>query len=44
MRSQGVPAWEVSGQLGHSTAGTTERYAEYAPDYQAKAMVASARR
>jgi hypothetical protein len=31
MRSQGVPKWEVQGQLGHQT-GVTERYVEYAPD------------
>jgi integrase len=39
LRSQGVPKWEVEGQLGHRT-GVTERYAEYAPDFQAKATAA----
>jgi hypothetical protein len=39
MRAQGVPKWEVQGQLGHRT-GVTERYAEYAPDFQAKATAA----
>lgn len=40
MRAQGVPQWEVQGQLGHRVAGVTERYAEYAPDYQVKATEA----
>jgi hypothetical protein len=39
MRSHGVDKWEVQGQLGHR-GGVTERYAEYAPDYQAKATAA----
>jgi hypothetical protein len=39
MRSCGVDKWEVQGQLGHR-GGVTERYAEYAPDYQAKATAA----
>jgi hypothetical protein len=39
MRSRGVDKWEVQGQLGHR-GGVTERYAEYAPDYQAKATAA----
>ena len=39
MRSQGVPKWEVQGQLGHRT-DVTERYAEYAPDFQAQATAA----
>lgn len=40
MRAKGVPQWEVQGQLGHRVAGVTERYAEYAPDYLAKATEA----
>jgi integrase len=40
MRSQGVPQWEVRGQLGHRAAGVTERYAEYAPDFQQAAIAA----
>jgi hypothetical protein len=35
----GVPKWEVQGQLGHRT-GVAERYAEFAPDFQAKATAA----
>ena len=35
LRKRGVPPWEVSGLLGHKSAGyaTTERYAKYDPDY-----------
>lgn len=41
MRSQGVPAWEVSGWLGHEYGhATTERYAKYAPDYLGQARAA----
>ncbi len=35
-RAQGVPAWQVAAQLGHSAGGRltiTERYASYSPDY-----------
>jgi hypothetical protein len=39
MRSRGVDKWEVQGQLGHR-GGVTERYAEYAPDYQVNATAA----
>ena len=39
MRSRGVDKWEVQGQLGHR-GGVTERYAEFAPDYQVKATAA----
>jgi integrase len=38
MRSQGVPAWEVAGQLGHRREGVTERYASAAPDYLQNAV------
>ncbi len=33
LRRRGVPAWEVSGMLGHKTGGTSEVYAKYDPDY-----------
>jgi hypothetical protein len=37
--SSGVNKWEVQGQLGHR-GGATERYAEFAPDYQQAAPAA----
>ena len=39
LRKRGVPPWEVSGLLGHKSAGfaTTEIYAKYDPDYLGKA-------
>ena len=40
LRSRGVPAWEVSGFLGHRTHGTTERYAKFAPDHLSAAVTA----
>ncbi len=35
LRKDGVPAWQVSAQLGHSISqhSMTERYAAYSPDY-----------
>jgi integrase len=36
MRIAGVLKWEVQGQLGHG-GGTTERYTEFAPDFQKEA-------
>ena len=33
MQARGGNKWEVEGQLGHR-GGVTERYAEFAPDYQ----------
>ena len=39
MRGLGVPAWEVSGFLGHRRPETTERYAHYAPDYMSHARL-----
>lgn len=42
-RSEGVPAWSVSAQLGHSAGGRTsitERYAPYSPDYLAEPCAA----
>jgi integrase len=39
MRARGVNKWEVQGQLGHR-GGATERYAEFAPDYQQAATAA----
>jgi len=42
MRRSGVPAWEVSAQLGHKTreASTTEIYAPFDPTYLSKAKAA----
>ncbi len=42
MRSQGVPAWEVSAQLGHKQPGmsTTEIYAPFDPTYLERAAEA----
>ncbi|MBM3504074.1 MAG: hypothetical protein FJX65_09385 [Alphaproteobacteria bacterium] len=42
MRRQGVPAWEVSGMLGHRSSGygTTEIYAKHDPGYMGKAVAA----
>lgn len=40
LRRRGVPAWEVSGLLGHRTAGTTEIYAKFDPDYLGRAREA----
>lgn len=40
MRRRGVPAWEVSGQIGHRKAGTSEIYAKFDPDYLGKAAKA----
>ncbi len=34
LRRRGVPAWEVEGMLGHRRPGPTEKYAQFAPDYQ----------
>ena len=42
LRAAGVPAWEVSAQLGHAQPGmtTTEIYAPYSPDYLENAVIA----
>jgi len=42
LRTQSVPAWEVSAQLGHKQAGmsTTEIYAAYDPAYLSKSVKA----
>lgn len=42
MRKQGVPAWDVSAQLGHKSRefSMTERYAPYSPDYMEKSVIA----
>ncbi|GAB2592681.1 hypothetical protein ISP15_09305 [Dyella jejuensis] len=37
LRRRGVPSWEVSGQIGHKRAGTSEIYARFDPDYLSKA-------
>jgi len=40
LRRRGVPGWEVSGQIGHKAAGTSEIYAKFDPDYLGKARTA----
>ncbi len=40
LRARSVPAWEVSGMLGHKTAGISETYAKYDPTYLGKAAAA----
>lgn len=40
LRRRGVPAWEVSGILGHRVQRTSEVYAKFAPDYLGKAAAA----
>lgn len=40
MRSAGVPQWEVSGWLGHSSGSTTDIYAHFDPDYLQKGRAA----
>lgn len=42
LRKEGVPAWEVAAQLGHSMSqhSMTERYAPYSPDYLEGAVMA----
>lgn len=40
LRRRGIPKWEVDGMLGHSTGGTTDIYAKFAPDYLGKAAAA----
>lgn len=40
LRKRDVPEWEVQGMLGHRTAGTSERYAKFSPDYMGKASSA----
>ena len=42
MRKEGVPAWDVSAQLGHKSRefSMTERYAPYSPDHMEKSVVA----
>ncbi|MDH3691318.1 MAG: site-specific integrase [Gammaproteobacteria bacterium] len=40
LRKRAVPAWEVSGFLGHKSHGSTDRYAKYAPDYLGQAVQA----
>lgn len=33
LRQRGVPAWAVSGLLGHHAGGTTDTYAKFDPAY-----------
>jgi hypothetical protein len=42
LRKRAVPPWEVSGMLGHQSAGfrTTEIYAKYDPSYLGQAVQA----
>jgi integrase len=40
LRRRGVPGWEVSGQIGHKAAGTSEIYAKFDPGYLGQARVA----
>ena len=40
LRRRGVPGWEVSGQIGHKAAGTSEIYAKFDPAYLGKARQA----
>lgn len=40
LRRRGVPHWEVSGQIGHKKAGTSEIYAKFDPEYLGQARVA----
>jgi len=42
MRKEGIPAWDVSAQLGHKSRefSMTERYAPYSPDYMKKSVAA----
>ena len=42
LRQRGVPAWEVSGLLGHHAAGTTDVYAKFDPKYLGEARAALA--
>ncbi len=37
LRQRGVPAWEVSGLLGHHAGGTTDNYAKFDPTYLGEA-------
>ncbi|MCR6700897.1 MAG: tyrosine-type recombinase/integrase [Dokdonella sp.] len=40
LRQRGVPAWDVSGQIGHRAAGTTDGYAKFDPSYLGEARKA----
>ncbi len=42
MRKEGVPAWDVSAQLGHQSTefSMTELYAPYSPDHMKKSAAA----
>lgn len=42
LRKEGVPAWDVSAQLGHKSRefSMTERYAPYSPDHMEKSVAA----
>ncbi len=40
LRQRGVPAWEVSGLLGHHAGGTTDTYAKFDPAYMGPARAA----
>lgn len=40
LRQRGVPAWDVSGLLGHHVGGTTDAYAKFDPAYMGAAKQA----
>ncbi|MDG5822456.1 tyrosine-type recombinase/integrase [Xylella fastidiosa] len=40
LRQRGVPAWDVSGLLGHHAGGTTDAYAKFDPSYMGAARTA----
>ncbi len=40
LRKRGVPQWECSGFMGQRSAGVTERYAKFQPDYLGAAVKA----
>lgn len=40
LRQRGVPAWDVSGLLGHHAGGTTDTYAKFDPAYMGPVRIA----
>ncbi len=40
LRQRGVPAWDVSGLLGHHAGGTTDNYAKFDPAYMGPVRLA----
>jgi len=41
LRSSSVPEWEAQGWLGHRSAGTSERYAKFRPEFMAASAAAT---